>query len=105
MLHKEDGQILYVIVIMKKFIAEYIQAAASRKFIARTDFDLDLEQQTKETEAVSKLETDIKTQWVNNNFISYIFDVDIKILFLLSRFNHKCESTIKKIQSLRVHGA
>ena len=61
---RDDGQVLYVVVEMKKFVDDFIQAAAPKKFIARTDFQFDSEQQTQETEAISKLESDVKSQWV-----------------------------------------
>ena len=63
---RDDGQILYVIVLMKKFAEEYIKAATAKKFIARTDFELNSEQNTQEFEAVFKLEADLKSQWVNS---------------------------------------
>lgn len=61
---RDDGQVLYVVVLMKKFLDDFIKAAASKKFIARTDFQIDSEQQAQETEALSKLEADVKSQWV-----------------------------------------
>lgn len=61
---RDDGQVLYVVVLMKKFMDDFIQAAAPKKFIARTDFQIDSEQQNQETEALSKLEADVKSQWV-----------------------------------------
>ena len=72
---RDDGQVLYVVVLMKKFIEEFIQASASKKFIARTDFQIDSEQQTQETEAFSKLETDVKIQLVIFNEI-IVFTID-----------------------------
>lgn len=68
---RDDGQVLYVVVLMKKFTEEFIQAAATKKFIARTDFQIDSEQQAQETEAFYKLETDVKTQWVILNDFFY----------------------------------
>ena len=63
-LYRGDGQVLYVVVLMKKFLNDYIQAAAAKKFIARTDFQIDSEQNVQEAETFSKLEIDVKTQWV-----------------------------------------
>lgn len=63
-LHKEDGQILYVVVVMKKFAEEYIKAAASKKFIARTDFVINSEENMQESENLTKIESDVKNQWV-----------------------------------------
>lgn len=71
---RDDGQILYVVVLMKKFTEEFIQAAASKKYIARTDFQIDSEQQAQETEALSKLETDVKTQWVISKHALFIIN-------------------------------
>ena len=74
---RDDGQVLYVVVLMKKFIDDFIQAAGSKKFIARTDFQIDSEQQNQETEALSKLEADVKNQWV----------IFLLILILIENFN------------------
>ena len=63
-LHRDEGYILYVVVVMKKFIEEYVKTAANKKFIARLDFETNSEQQAQETEALSKLESDVKNQWV-----------------------------------------
>ena len=87
-LHKEDGQILYVIVVMKKFFDEYIQASAAKKFIARTDFNLDSEQQSKETEAIFKLEADIKSQWVNL-LIIFCYSSSFYLVFVGSFIKNK----------------
>lgn len=72
-LHREDGQILYIVVLMKKFVDEYVKAAAAKKFIARTDFVLDSEQQAQESEAHSKVEADVKNQWVRHEECVYKF--------------------------------
>lgn len=73
-LHRDDGYILYVVVVMKKFIEEYVKAAAAKKFIARLDFEINSEQQAQETEALSKLESDVKNQWVfKRSFLSVLF--------------------------------
>lgn len=63
-LYRDDGQVLYVIIVMKKFVDEYIQVALAKKFIARTDFEVNSEQNAQESEAHSKLEADVKSQWV-----------------------------------------
>lgn len=63
-LYRDDGYILYVVVIMKKFMEEYVTIASSKKFIARLDFEISSEQQSQEVENLSKLESDVKNQWV-----------------------------------------
>lgn len=64
-LSRDDGQILYIVLLMKKFVDDYVKEAAGKKFIARTDFVLDSEQQAQQSEALSKVEADVKSQWVN----------------------------------------
>lgn len=68
-LFREDGFILYVVVVMKKFVEEYIKVAADKKFIARLDFEINSEQQIEDAEKLSRLESDVKNQWVNLLFI------------------------------------
>lgn len=73
-LYRDDGQVLYVVVLMKKFVDEYIKAAAAKKYIARTDFEINSEQNSQETEAFSKLEIDVKSQWViEKRFVFQLF--------------------------------
>ena len=71
-LHREDGYILYIVVVMKKFIDDYVKIAVTKKFIPRLDFEVNSEQQVQETENLSKLESDAKNQWVK-----FILDGDI----------------------------
>lgn len=78
-LHRDDGYILYVVVIMKKFMDEYVTIASSKKFIARLDFEINSEQQTQEVENLSKLESDVKNQWVRTIYFiqsSCIYNYD-----------------------------
>lgn len=79
-LHRDDGYILYVIVVMKKFVEEYVKTAASKKFIARLDFEIYSEQQTQEVENLSKLESDVKNQWVRFNQDAFLIIIVIVIL-------------------------
>ena len=75
-MHRDDGYILYVVVVMKKFIEEYVKAAAAKKFIARLDFEINSEQQAQEAEALSKLESDVKI----NGYSIVVFKYFIHIL-------------------------
>lgn len=69
-LHTENEHILYVIVVIQKYVQEYIQAATSKGYVARTDFQFDPEAQSQEGIAVEKLESDVKSQWVQ--FTSFL---------------------------------
>lgn len=71
-LHREDGQVLYSVVVMKKFMDEYIKASHAKKYLARTDFEFSSEQEAQESESCSKLEADVKSQWV---FKKYVYDL------------------------------
>lgn len=99
-LHKEDGQILYTVVIMKKFVEEYVRTAALKRFVARMDFQLDSDQQTQETEAISKLEADIKSQWVNNMLCS---NIKFFILSLKSSLVRLLKTNFGEVFSAWIH--